>query len=447
MHPLLLILVIVLVTVLLLWLVFGINWRSMRNYERRHQRFLSRFRAEGTEQLRKLFFGAVELSDIEEHFRPLAQYLATNERLGVSTTDEVEVITSGKRKYDLLMRDLSNAKESIHMEYFHFGIDRESRSVRRLLMQKAREGVKVRFINENIGNFPIPNIYFQWMRRAGVEVVNFSNTGLSLLKFLVTLSYRDHRKIVVIDGRIGYTGGMNITANYFRYWRDTHLRLIGDAVAGLQVAFLDTWLAAGGRLDKDLVTFFPMTQDGKRPAGKEKQLLTQIVPDDPVAPEPVLQTAYEWVLHHAVKYVWFQSPYLAPPPSLLNAMRSASARGVDVRIMVPEVCDTKIMQPINHAYYADLMEAGVKLMIRSGQFNHSKTFVCDDYLSCVGSTNLDYRSFGIDFELNTFFYDRGMAQHLKQLFEADLPFCHLLTPEEAKTTRWQRFMRNIAPIA
>ena len=138
MHPLLLILVIVLVMVFLLWLVFGINWRSMRNYERRHQRFLSRFRAEGTEQLRKLFFGAVELSDIEEHFRPWSQYLAANERLGVSTTDEVEVITSGKRKYDLLMRDLSNAKESIHMEYYHFGIDRESRSVRRLLMQKAR---------------------------------------------------------------------------------------------------------------------------------------------------------------------------------------------------------------------------------------------------------------------------------------------------------------------
>ena len=452
MHSLLLIVLIFLAIALLLWLVFGINWRSMRNYERRHQRFRSRLQAEASERLKRLLFGIDQLPRIEERFRPLAQYLSANERLGVSTTDEMEVITTGKRKYELLMRDLQNARESIHMEYYHFGIDRESRSVRRLLMQKAREGVKVRFINENIGNFPIPNIYFRLMRRSGVEVVNFSNTGLSLLKFLIKLSYRDHRKIVVIDGRIGYTGGMNITANYFRYWRDTHLRLIGDVVAGLQAAFLDTWLAAGGRLEQDLATFFPQASSAQRsdingsPAALPSPTLTQIVPDDPLAPEPLLQTAYEWVLHHAQDYVWFQSPYLAPPPSLVNAMRSAAERGVDVRVMIPEVCDTKIMRPINHAYYADLFNAGVKVIIRSGQFNHSKTFVCDDYLTCIGSTNLDYRSFGIDFELDTFFYDRDMALQQKRLFEAELPKCHFLTADEAKTTPWQRFMRHLAPI-
>ncbi|MBR1877982.1 MAG: cardiolipin synthase [Paludibacteraceae bacterium] len=424
--------------VMLFWLVFGINWRSMRNYERRHQRFRSRLQAEGAERLDKLLFGGEKEGEIEEYFRPLAAYLAQNHRLGVSTAEEVEVITSGKRKYELLMRDLSNAKESIHMEYYHFGIDKESRAIRRLLMQKAREGVKVRFINENIGNFPIPNIYFSSMRRAGVEVVNFSNTGLSLLKFLATLSYRDHRKIVVTDGRIGYTGGMNITANYFRYWRDTHLRMTGEAVAGLQAAFLDTWLAAGGRLESDLAAFFPATSGSS--------VITQVVPDDPLSPEPLLQTAYEWVLHHAQKYVWFQSPYIAPPPSLLNAMRSAAGRGVDVRVMIPEECDTKIMRPINKAYYGELVSAGIQVLLSSGRFNHSKTFVCDDYLVCIGSTNLDYRSFGIDFEINTFFYDRLMAMQQKARFEECLTDCHLLTAEEAHATRFQRLMRHLAPI-
>jgi cardiolipin synthase len=305
----------------------------------------------------------------------------------------------------------------------------------------------VRFINENIANWPIPNIYFNSMRKAGVEVVNFSRSW-SLLRFLMTLSYRDHRKIVVIDNRIGYTGGMNITANYFHRWRDTHLRLTGTAVASLQLAFLDTWLVAGGDIPSALVNFFPERLHAGTDSAEKGQwrVLTQITPDDPTSPEPVLLTAYEWILNHAQKYVWFQSPYIAPPPSLLEAMRHAAQRGVDVRVMVPEQCDTAIMRPINKSYYADLVHAGVQLYIRSGEFMHSKTIVCDDYLSCVGTTNLDYRSFGIDYEINTFFYDREVALRQKQLFVDDLPICHLLSSAEVKTTPWQRFMRHLAPI-
>jgi cardiolipin synthase len=281
-----------------------------------------------------------------------------------------------------------------------------------------------------------------------VEVVNFSDSRFSLLRFLLTLSYRDHRKIVVIDNRIGYTGGMNITANYFHRWRDTHLRLTGTAVASLQLAFLDTWLAAGGHIPSALVNFFPERLHAGTDSAEKGQwrVLTQITPDDPTSPEPVLQTAYEWILNHAQSYVWFQSPYIAPPPSLISAMRNAAQRGVDVRVMVPEHCDTAIMRPINKSYYAELTEAGVQLYVRSGEFMHSKTIVCDDYLSCVGSANLDYRSFGIDYEINTFFYDREVALRQKQLFVDDLPICHLLSSAEVRTTPWQRLMRHLAPI-
>lgn len=428
---------------LLFWLVFGINWRSKQNYDRKHHLLRSRMQAEDTEELRRLLFSNGLTMRVEQRFQPLTMLLARGGRPSVSLSTP-QIITSGKDKYNMLMSDLICAKESIHMEYFHFGIDKSSRKIRQVLMAKARQGVKVRFINENIANRPIPNLYFRSMRKAGVEVVNFSDSRFSLLRFLMTLSYRDHRKIVVIDNRIGYTGGMNINDHYFYQWRDTHLRLTGEAVASLQYAFLDTWLASGGQLHSAVNSFFFHLD--KPSCGQSLGTLTQITPDDPTSPEPVLLTAYEWILNHAQKYVWFQSPYIAPPPSLISAMRNAAQRGVDVRVMVPEHCDTAIMRPINKSYYAELTEAGVQFYVRSGEFMHSKTIVCDDYLSCVGSANLDYRSFGIDYEINTFFYDRAVALRQKQIFENDLPICRLVIAAEAHPTPWQRLMRHLAPI-
>ena len=428
---------------LLFWLVFGINWRSKQNYDRKHHQLRSRMQAEDTEELRRLLFSNGLTMRVEQRFQPLTMLLARGGRPSVSLSTP-QIITSGKDKYNMLMSDLICAKESIHMEYFHFGIDKSSRKIRQVLMEKARQGVKVRFINENIANWPIPNCYFRSMRKAGVEVVNFSDSRFSLLRFLMTLSYRDHRKIVVIDNRIGYTGGMNINDHYFYQWRDTHLRLTGEAVASLQYAFLDTWLASGGQLHSAVNSFFFHLD--KPSCGQSLGTLTQITPDDPTSPEPVLLTAYEWILNHAQKYVWFQSPYIAPPPSLISAMRHAAQRGVDVRVMVPEHCDTAIMRPINKSYYAELTEAGVQFYVRSGEFMHSKTIVCDDYLSCVGSANLDYRSFGIDYEINTFFYDRAVALRQKQIFENDLPICRLVIAAEAHPTPWQRLMRHLAPI-
>lgn len=428
---------------LLFWLVFGINWRSKQNYDRKHHLLRSRMQAEDTEELRRLLFSNGLTMRVEQRFQPLTMLLARGGRPSVSLSTP-QIITSGKDKYNMLMSDLICAKESIHMEYFHFGIDKSSRKIRQVLMEKARQGVKVRFINENIANWPIPNCYFRSMRKAGVEVVNFSDSKFSLLRFLMTLSYRDHRKIVVIDNRIGYTGGMNINDHYFYQWRDTHLRLTGEAVASLQYAFLDTWLASGGQLHSAVNSFFFHLD--KPSCGQSLGTLTQITPDDPTSPDPVLLTAYEWILNHAQKYVWFQSPYIAPPPSLISAMRNAAQRGVDVRVMVPEHCDTAIMRPINKSYYAELTEAGVLFYVRSGEFMHSKTIVCDDYLSCVGSANLDYRSFGIDYEINTFFYDRAVALRQKQIFENDLPICRLVIAAEAHPTPWQRLMRHLAPI-
>ncbi len=443
------ILIILAATILLLWLVFGINWRSKRNYYNSHHRMRERLQAEYDEQLMHLLYSGDDIEKVDEYYRPLCRIMTGDGRPNVTTSDEVEVITSGARKYELIMRDIAEAKESVHLEYFHFGIDKGSREVRSLLMQKAREGVKVRFINENITNFPIPRIYYNRMRKAGVDVRHFTNNRFSIIRFLLTLSYRDHRKIMVIDGRIAYTGGMNINDHYFKQWKDTHLRLTGKSVAHLQFTFLETWIRIGGRLPEPLRAYMPVLDEHNNlPEGS---LLTQITPDDPTSPEAVLQTAYEWILNHAQRYVWLQSPYLAPPDSLVEAVRNAVKRGVDVRIMVPEHCDTVLMKPINRSFYNDFIQTGAQLYLRSGEFNHSKTIVTDNYLSMVGTTNLDNRSFGIDYEIDTFFYNKQMALQCKATFESELPNCRLLTKQELDKQSWidKKFcniMRVLAPI-
>ena len=432
---------------LLLWLVFGINHRSRQRYERAHKRLLTLFEAEDNATLRDLLYGEQRLKDIDPLYRPLSQLLSQDHRPTVSTADDIEIITTGKRKKELILQDILAAKHSIHLEYYHFGWDQGSRDIKRALEQKAREGVQVRFINENIANFPMPPFYYSHMRRAGVKVRHFTMNGLSIIRFLTSVSYRDHRKILVIDGKIGYTGGMNINDNYFLRWRDTHLRLTGPVVGQLQNTFLDTWFRIGGNLTENLSSYFPITQDRLSLPG----CLVQITPDEPNSPLPILQAALEWILLHAKKYVWIQSPYIAPPPSVIYSMHNAVRRGVEVKLMIPEHCDTLVMRPINKSYYGMVLDAGVQIYLRGGEFIHSKTIMADDYLTSVGSANLDYRSFGIDYEVNSYIFDKEVTARHKAVWERDLALCRELTMAEVQSTPavkrlYYRLMQSLSPI-
>ena len=470
---------------LVLYFMFGINYRHHWIFNRRHQRYRNIFETETSPELNRILFGHGNESKIREEFRPLARLLGADGYPSVTSGNDLEIITSGQRKFDLLCEDILAAKESIHIEYFHFGNDKGSKAIKRLLMQKAREGVKVRFLYENIANFPIASAYYNDMRKAGVEVVKFTNPRMHVLDLATTLNYRNHRKIVVIDGKIGYTGGMNINDHYFRQWRDTHLRITGDAVAVLQYTFLDSWLTGGGTIDRAMIDYYPMA---KKPApvtepnspvtsmvGEPcrttgsvtgdadseidfhathpilKSKLVQIVPDEPDLPLPILQMSYEWALQHARKYIFLQTPYFVPTEPVMDALKTAALCGVDVRLMLPEVADNLLMRPANRAYYEDALQAGVRIFLRQGEFIHAKTFVCDDYLSSIGSANLDFRSFAINYEVNTYIYDEQTALMNKGIFLYDLRQCRELTIEEWDKRPWysrflESFMRLFAPL-
>ena len=495
---------------LVLYLMFGINYRHHWIFNRRHQRYRDIFEAGTTPELNRILFGHDNESAIREEFRPLAKLLGAESYPSVTSGNDIEIITSGQRKFDLLREDILAAKDSIHIEYFHFGNDKGSKAIKRLLMQKAREGVKVRFLYENIANFPIASAYYNNMRKAGVEVAKFTNPRMHVLDLATKLNYRNHRKIVVIDGKIGYTGGMNINDHYFRQWRDTHMRITGDAVAVLQYTFLDSWLTGGGTIDKEMIKFYPMAKNtltepsrpvngptisviepaevttrehkvvdsvastgsaimkigsatGENDLSTEQEIdfrathqtlrnkLVQIVPDEPDLPLPILQLSYEWALQHAQKYIYLQTPYFVPTEPVMDALKTAALCGVDVRLMLPEVADNLLMRPANKAYYEEALQAGVRIFLRKGEFIHAKTFVCDDYLSSIGSANLDFRSFAINYEVNSYIYDEEAALMNKGIFMYDLRQCHELTLEEWNARPWysrilESFMRLFAPL-
>ena len=467
---------------ILLYFMFGINYRHHWIFNRRHQKYKELFEKETTPELNALLFGHSEEESVREDFRPLARLMSRKTYPTVTSGNDFEIITSGERKFELLCKDILEAKESIHIEYFHFGNDDGSRKIKDLLMQKAREGVKVRFLHENLANFPISSRYYSGMKKAGVEIIKFTNPRKHVLDFVTTLNYRNHRKILVIDGRIGYTGGMNINDHYFKSWRDTHLRITGDAVASLQYTFLDSWLTGQGTIDRPMAEYYPMALKAApassvmdtdvmavpdikagEPASSSLPVdyrniqktmrgkLMQIVPDEPDLPYPILQYSYEWAIQHARKYIYFQTPYFVPPEPVLNALKSAAMCGVDVRLMVPEVADNLLMRPANRAYYEEILGAGVRLFLRHGEFIHSKTFVCDDYLSSIGSANMDARSFDLNYEINSYIYDEETALLNRDIFLSDLTESRELTLEEWSRRPWisrliQSIFRLFAPL-
>ena len=254
---------------LILYFIFGINFRRPQYRQRNHKRFFKAMEGMGDESLREMVLGKGCIESVHPEYQELVKLFQKGGASPVTSGNDVEVVTDGRLKIDMLMDDIRAAKDYIHMEYFYFRKGESGRKVKELLMQKAREGVKVRFIYENIANFDISPKFYLEMRKAGVEVIRFTPAMRSLLTIGSKLNYRDHRKIVIIDGKIGYTGGMNISDDYYKLWRDTHLRLTGNAIAGLQVSFLDAYLTSGGKLSKSdltkegLMKLFPQleTQD------------------------------------------------------------------------------------------------------------------------------------------------------------------------------------------
>ncbi len=332
--------------------------------------------------------------------------------------NRISAFTEGLSMLQALLRELQKATQHIHMEFYIFEGDAVGRLVRDVLIDKARSGVEVRVIYDDVGCWHVPHRFFDRMREAGIEVRSFLKVRFPL--FTSKVNYRNHRKIVVIDGRVGFVGGMNLAERYMRgvpwgIWRDTHLLLEGKAVHGLQTTFLLDWYFA----DRTLMTsagYFPKTDC----AGSA---LAQIVTSEPVGPWREIMQGLCLALMGAHKYFYMQTPYFLPAESVLVAMRTAALAGIDVRLMIPMRADSRLMHLASCSYLADVLQAGVKVYFYKKGFLHSKLMVSDDELSTVGSTNIDFRSFEHNFEINAFIYDMETALQMREIFLQDQRDC------------------------
>lgn len=375
--------------------------------------------------------------------------------------NKIRFFTEGRQMLESLLKDIDAARHHIHMEFYIIEDDEIGRTVRDALAAKVREGVSVRFIYDDVGCWNVRRKFFRKMKKVGIQVAAF--LPVRFPKLTSKVDFRNHRKIVVVDGIIGYVGGMNLAARYFRddrdggkFWRDTHCRIMGNAVAGLQRAFMADWNVATGQTITEQV-YYPQEEEGRKIVRADVNpytsdgALIQIVSSMPTTPWPDIMQGMVLALLKARKYCYLQSPYFMPTDGMMFALQTAALAGVDVRLMIPERADKRLLTWASGAFLADAMRAGVRIYLYRAGFLHSKTLVCDDMLSSCGSTNIDFRSFERNFEVNAFVYDRRAALFMKDMFLKDQAHCRLLNVENWEAPGiWRRmrdsFIRLLAPL-
>ena len=362
--------------------------------------------------------------------------------------NETEIYTSGYEFFPSLLMEIGKAEHYIHLDTFIIASDPLGQIVADALIDKARQGVEVRVIYDDVGSWKTKNRFFDRMRAEGIKVYAFMPVRFPV--FTSKVNYRNHRKICVIDGEVGFIGGMNVAKRYVKgikqlAWRDTHVKITGAAVYGLQRAFLVDWFFVSRELITDHVYY---------PASKvaENNSLIQIVTSSPTSLWPEIEQGYVRVLTSAKRYVYMETPYFLPTDPILFAMRTAALSGVDVRLMIPYETDTKIVEWASRTYVLATVKAGVKVYLYKAGFNHSKLLVADDSIATIGSTNVDFRSFENDFEANAFFYDKKIALEVKDIFLKDQEECVALEDVRNLTHRsflqrlWESMVRLLSPL-
>ena len=369
----------------------------------------------------------------------------------LSEDNQVEIFTTGITFFNRLLTDIEQAKQSIHIEFYTIYNDQIGNRLRTLLEQKAAAGVEVRVLYDSWGSMGVKKSFYDNLRKNGGFASPFLMTHSNFLDF--RLNYRNHRKIVVIDGQIGYVGGFNVGDQYlgrlkkFGPWRDTHLRIQGGGVYSLQQHFLRDWNASVKPAERltHFKDYFPSAALNK---GKTAM---QIVSSGPDAPLQAIKLGYLRLINAAQDHIWIQTPYLIPDDSVIDALRIAAHSGVDVRIMIPSMPDHAFVYRATQYYARALANEGVTIYSYQVGFLHAKTMTIDGKMAAVGSANLDFRSFQLNFEINAFLYDRQLVDELEQIFINDVRDSRVITPEmfdaQPLGLRFkQTFSRLLSPI-
>lgn len=435
---------------LVLYLFFGLNTRREKLISQRSLDQLTR----------RSMLGFVDQTDMQvpERYKQMVELFVNENSSLPFKNNKVELFTNGYSFFLSLIADIGRARHHIHVDVYIFEDDALGRLARDVLIDKARQGVEVRVIYDDVGSWSTDSEFFEQMRDAGVEVSPF--LPVRFPQFAGKVNYRNHRKIFVIDGEVGYVGGYNIATRYVKgrdgmSWRDTMVRLTGNGVYGIQCTFLIDWYFVDRTMISSRDYYPPLSSAPVKGCISQvvNSCISQMVNSSPSSPYPSIMHGYVRALIEAQRYVYIQTPYFMPTESVLVAMKTAAIGGVDVRLMVPRKGDAHVVAWASRTYLREIMEAGVKVYMYSGGFLHSKILVADDSMATCGSTNVDFRSFENNFESNVFFYDKDTAVRFRKMFEVDITSSVLLNslpPERLQVSffsrLWESITRLLAPV-
>lgn len=394
----------------ILYLFFGRNFRKRRIFKKKELDDLQLL-----EDIDKPVSLPANPSILVARVKKIIHLLEVNSKSQLSLRNEIDMFTKGEDAFERLMAACHGAKESIHLEFFSIGRDKTSLQFIEILSNLSLKGIKIRFLYDHVGSWDFRKKDRNKLHRAGVELCAFHRV---IFPFLSSrLNYRNHRKLVIIDGMIAFLGGINIgdkyvsKSHYFGEWRDTFLLVHGEAIYSLQKLFLLDWYFASKQLVLDKRLFPAITTTSKQ--------FIQIVPSGPDSDWENILQAYFTAITIAQSYIYITSPYLILNDSLLTALKTAALSGVDVRILIPGKPDHLIVFWGSRSFYYELLEAGIRIFEYQNGFIHAKTLVADDTVCSVGTANMDLRSFTQNFEVSAMLYGKKTAVALKEQFLAD----------------------------
>ncbi len=429
-----------------IYYAFGINYRhralKLRGLDRLKQ-LLNEFQAQVRDDTPTVLNAA---HPAVEPYEGLVRFIHRIDD-GNLGQNEYHLLVNGERKFPDVLERIGKASHSIHMEYYAWENDVRGNQVKEALLKKAAAGVAVRILYDAYASRKITNNIVKEMKAGGIEVYPVIRVKLAWMANRI--NHRDHRKLIIIDGKVGYIGGINVSDRYDNsidtglYWRDTHLRISGPTVMLLQRNFLVNWNIAQHEqvhFSRDLFPGFPepdLTRDG----------FAQVVAGGPIYPLSNIMLTYARIFSMAREKLYITNPYFIPSDSITDALKQAAISGVDVRLMLPEKSDSAVVGAASRFYFAELLKAGVRIFLYRKGFVHAKTVVSDGCLSVVGTANMDIRSFDLNFEIMPVIYDRNLGKQLEQVFLDDLGESDEVQAEAwKKTGRGKRLVFAIARL-
>ena len=396
------------------YLLFGRYYRKERKIRRKYTSIPESFT-----QLESAYSATLAFSKEFSDDKLKMMYFAKNiSNSPISFATDSDVLTNGEQTFDSILEALRNAKHHIHLEYYIVRNDGLGNQIKDLLIEKAREGVEVRFLIDDVGSVLLSKRYIKALKDAGVRVRFFNEVRIPL--FNNKLNFRNHRKIVIVDGHIGFVGGLNIGDEYlsksieYGFWRDTHLKIIGESVGVLQLIFLQDWYYMTKEV-LSILEYLPITTESQVKNGG-----VQIIAGGPDNRETVIKDLYFSMITTASTSVWIASPYFIPDADITTALKIAARSGVDVRLLVPNKADHHVVFYASRSYFEEFLEAGVKIYEYQKGFMHSKFVIIDGEVASIGTANMDMRSFHLNFEVNACLYKTDSVNKLGSDYLEDI---------------------------